>query len=82
MVSLAKETAFSVDRELEHRVVHHLHDRNIHALRNIAVVADEGKVTLRGTVTSFYHKQLCIHACRTVPGVAGLIDEVEVDSIL
>jgi hypothetical protein len=82
MLGLVTEPALPSDRDLEHRVTHRLHDRNIIALRNIAVRADCGKVTLRGTVTSFYHKQLCIQACRAVPGVSGLIDEVEVDSIL
>jgi osmotically-inducible protein OsmY len=75
-------TAPVTDRDLEHRVAHCLHDRNVSALRHIAVRADSGTVTLRGTVTSFYQKQLCISACRHVPGVTALVDEVEVDSIM
>ncbi len=57
-------------------------DRNSAALRQIVVRADSGTVTLRGTVTSFYQKQLCIQACRAVPGVVTLVDEVEVASIM
>ncbi len=82
MVSLANMPAPVSDRDLEHRVARCLHDRNFAALRHIAVRADSGKITLRGTVTSFYQKQLCIQACRDVLGVTALIDEVEVDSIM
>jgi osmotically-inducible protein OsmY len=57
-------------------------DRHIGLLRQVVVRADSGIVTLRGTVTSFYQKQLCIQACRAVPGVVTLVDEVEVASIL
>ncbi len=57
-------------------------NRNMAALRRVIVRASSGTVTLRGTVTSFYQKQLCIQACRAVPGVVALIDEVEVASIL
>jgi osmotically-inducible protein OsmY len=82
MVSLVAVAAPQTDRDLEHRVAHCLHDRNFAALRHIAVRADGGTITLRGTVTSFYQKQLCIQACRDVPGVTALVDEVEVDSIM
>ena len=82
MVSLANKTVPLCDRDLEHRVTHFLNGRNVAALRHIIVRAHDGTITLRGTVTSFYQKQLCILACRDVPGVTGLVDEVEVDSIL
>jgi osmotically-inducible protein OsmY len=82
MVSLANGTVPVPDRDLEHRVAHFLHNRNVSALRHIVVQAESGRITLRGTVTSFYQKQLCIQACRDVPGVSALIDEVEVDSIM
>ena len=80
MVSLSSPMRPSCDRELEHRVAHSLQDRNVVALRHIVVSADGGTITLRGVVTSFYQKQLCIQACRTVPGVTALVDEVEVES--
>ena len=82
MVSLSNKPLVVCDRELEHLVAHCLNERHMAALRYIAVRASEGTVTLRGTVTSFYQKQLCIQACRDVPGVTGLVDEVEVESIL
>jgi osmotically-inducible protein OsmY len=82
MVSLAKVPAPASDRDLERHVANCLQDRNVAALRHIAVRADGGTITLRGTVTSFYQKQLCIQACRNVPGVTELVDEVEVDSVM
>ncbi len=82
MVSLSNAALPLTDRDLEHRVAHCLHDRNVLALRHILVQARGGTIILRGTVTSFYQKQLCIQACRAVPGVNSLVDEVEVDSIL
>jgi osmotically-inducible protein OsmY len=82
MVSLAKTPASVSDRDLERYVAHCLQDRNVAALRRIAVRAHSGTITLRGTVTSFYQKQLCIQACRDVPGITELVDEVEVDSVM
>ena len=82
MVSLSNETVLLSDRDLEHHVMVQLLDRSSAALRQIVVRADNGTVTLRGTVTSFYQKQLCIQACRAVPGVMALVDEVEVASIM
>lgn len=83
MVSLANETVpLLSDRDMEHLVTRRLLNRNVSALRQVVVRADSGTITLRGTVTSFYQKQLCIQACRAVPGVVALVDEVEVASIL
>lgn len=67
----------NVDRELERRVVSFLHNRQ-HALRGVTASADAGTVTLRGTVRSFYERQLCIEYCRQVEGLVKLVDHVEV----
>ncbi len=83
MVSLLNAAGLSTrDRDLEHRVMIRLLDRSSTASRQIIVRADSGTVTIRGTVTSFYQKQLCIQACQAVPGVVALVDEVEVASIM
>jgi hypothetical protein len=47
-------------------------------LRQLAVDLGQGLVTVRGTVDSFYEKQLAIHACQAVLGGAEWIDAVEV----
>ena len=82
MVSLSNDMVLLSDRDLEHHVAVWLRNRNVSALRQVTVRASSGTVTLRGTVTSFYQKQLCIQACQAVPGVMALVDEVEVASIL
>jgi osmotically-inducible protein OsmY len=82
MVSLLNETVPLNDRDLERHVTVRLLDRNLAALRQVIVRADSGTITVRGTVTSFYLKQLCIQACRSVPGVVALVDELEVASIM
>jgi osmotically-inducible protein OsmY len=83
MVSLLNEAAVLLsDRDLEHHMMMRLLDRSGAASRQIIIRADNGIVTIRGTVTSFYQKQLCIETCRGVPGIVNLIDELEVASIM
>jgi osmotically-inducible protein OsmY len=66
------------DRELERRVVSYLADRHLPGLRHLKVEAASGTVTLKGTVNSFYEKQLSQQCCRRVAGVLKLIDAVDV----
>jgi osmotically-inducible protein OsmY len=68
----------AADRELERRVVNYLNGRHLPALRHLEVEADNGTVTLRGIVSSFYEKQLSQQCCRRVAGVVKLIDDVDV----
>ena len=64
------------DRDLERRVINYLVGRQVPSLRQIAVEADRGTVTMRGRVYSFHHKQLCINCCTRVAGVVRLVDEL------
>ena len=80
MVSFEHDFTENHDRDLERRVANYLLGRQVTALREIDVRADQGTVTLRGEVHSFYHKQLCINCCRRVAGVIQLVDEVDVVS--
>ena len=82
MVSPSNETDPSTDRDLERYVTAGLLNRHVPALRQVGVRAERGTITLRGIVTSFYQKQLCIQACHAVPGVVGFVDEVEVSPII
>ena len=68
------------DRDLERRVVSYLSGRHVPGLRHLEVEACSGTVTLRGTVNSFYEKQLGQQCCRRVAGVVKLIDAVDVAS--
>ena len=67
------------DRDLERRVTRFLQDKQVPGLRNLEVKAQAGSVTLRGSVQSFYEKQLSHSLCRRVAGVIRLIDAVNVD---
>jgi osmotically-inducible protein OsmY len=71
-------TEETTDRELEQRVVAYLQEQQRHALRQIDVRAEGGTVTLRGRVGSFYEKQLCLGCLRRVPGVAHVVDQIDV----
>jgi osmotically-inducible protein OsmY len=66
------------DRDLEQRVTNFLKIQRIPGSRAIQAQASQGVVTLRGMVSSFYHRQLCAHACHRVAGVRRVIDEIHV----
>jgi osmotically-inducible protein OsmY len=68
----------SADRDLERRVLNFLRGWQMPGLRNVEVQAADGTVTLRGTVNSFYEKQLSQQCCRRVAGVLKLIDSISV----
>jgi hypothetical protein len=66
------------DSDLQRRVKSYLRERHMPNLRNLQVEAQGGVVTLRGTVNSFYEKQLSQQCCRRVAGVVKLIDAIDV----
>jgi osmotically-inducible protein OsmY len=65
------------DRELQRRIRNFLSSRLPQSSR-LRIEADNGVVTVRGTHTSFYHKQLCINCCQHVAGVVQLVDATKV----
>ena len=66
------------DRELSRRIMNYLVTRHVPAARWLEIESQGGVVTLRGSVRSFYHKQLCIHCCQRVAGVIRVQDELDV----
>jgi osmotically-inducible protein OsmY len=66
------------DRDLERQITHQLAETNRPSLRRLAVKVSGGRVTLRGSVASFYEKQVAIQACRVLAGLDRFIDAVEV----
>jgi osmotically-inducible protein OsmY len=70
----------SADSDLERRVATFLAGQHRYALRLLEVEARSGVVTIRGSVSTFYEKQLSIQLVRRVAGVIRLIDEVIVQS--
>jgi len=74
----SSEAGFPVDAELERRIVNYLVARHEPGLRGVVVQVDRGAVTLRGTVATFYQKQLCAHCSLRVAGVRRVVDLVHV----
>jgi hypothetical protein len=70
----------SADSDLERRVATFLAGQHRYALRLLEVVARGGVVTIRGSVSTFYEKQLSAELVRHVAGVIRLVDEVIVQS--
>ena len=54
-------------------------EQNPHlAGRNLRFEAEQGRVTLRGTVHSYYQKQMAQEALREIDGIAQIYNELEV----
>lgn len=68
------------DVDLRRRVVSFLTDSNMPGLRQLRVDAVDGIVTLKGTVRTYYEKQLSQQRCKRVAGVVRLIDNIEVSN--
>lgn len=68
------------DSELESRVSDFLKEQRVPGAYRITPIVRHGVVTLRGRVSSFYHRQLCAHACCRVNGVRRVIDEIIVET--
>jgi osmotically-inducible protein OsmY len=71
--------SLNADQDLEHRVMLFLKRHHRHATRDIQATAIQGLVILRGCVTSFHHRQLCVEYCKKVDGVTKVRDEIEVN---
>ena len=65
------------DEELKQRVVLHLTSCRPE-LCGIEVIVEDGTVTLRGELPTFFLRQLAIERTRRVAGVRLLVDGVEV----
>jgi osmotically-inducible protein OsmY len=66
------------DRQLERQIACHLAETKRPGLRGIAVKVADGNVTLRGSVASFYEKQIAIQTCRVLAGIERLTDALDV----
>lgn len=68
------------DQELEFRVKSFLSSRHFPGFENIKVNVVNGSVTLSGSVSSFYEKQVAMNSCQRVAGVIKLVDQIGVES--
>ena len=66
------------DRELERRISFHLAETHRAGLKSLAVKVVDGRVQLRGRVSSFYEKQLAIHSCQSAAGLTRPVDAADV----
>jgi osmotically-inducible protein OsmY len=66
------------DRDLERRVGIYLAGQHVPGLRHLEIEVENGTVTLRGRVGSFYERQLCQSLCRRVAGVLQYVDAIDV----
>lgn len=77
-MTVGTSLSLTFDQDLERRVANFLASCHMSSLRKLDVEVQEGVVTLRGQVQSFYEKQVSHLCCRRVAGVHGLVDAVDV----
>ena len=68
----------SASLELKRRIATFLHQRGVSSVRRLNIEVSNGVVTLDGTVSTFYERQICISCCKHVAGVMRLVDNLEV----
>ena len=64
--------------DLRQRITRFLQQRGVPSVKRLQIEVSGGIVTLRGTVSSFYERQLCISCCEHVAGVMRLVDDLQV----
>lgn len=64
---------------LEKRIGKALTQHPYLARRNVRIETESGRVTLKGVVTSYFHKQMAQEALRRIDGVAHIENQLEVD---
>ena len=64
----------SLTTRISSALEHHPHLKH----RKLRIEASEGRVVLRGTVKTYYHKQMAQEALRRMEGVERIENEVEV----
>jgi osmotically-inducible protein OsmY len=67
-----------MDSDLKRRVELFLQQKGVSSLPRLSIEVEGGHVMLRGTVRSFYERQLCL-CCQHVAGVLRVVDELKVD---
>jgi len=75
-MSIGLATDNSLD--LKRRILIFLSQRGVSSVRRLNIEVNGGTVTFRGTVPSFYERQLCL-CSQYVPGVRKLVDELKVE---
>lgn len=69
----------TADEELRQRVCLYLDHTGHYRTRSLDVQAQEGKVTLRGKVPTYYVRQVAIACAQRVAGVRSVVDRIEIE---
>jgi osmotically-inducible protein OsmY len=80
MSCLGTEPTDKSSWDIKRRIINLLYQRGVSSAQRLNIEMENGTVTVRGTVASFYERQVCVSCCQHVPGVFGLLDEIKVDS--
>ena len=72
------EPTDATSSDLKRRIMIFLSQRGVSSLQRLDIEVSGGTVTLQGTVSSFYERQLCL-CCQHVAGVLKLVDELKVE---
>jgi osmotically-inducible protein OsmY len=67
-----------IDMPLDDRVLNALEQNTHDKRRNLRFETQQGRVTLRGVVGTYYQKQMAQEALRRVEGVEEIANELEV----
>ena len=67
-----------IDMPLDHRILNALEQNPHVGRRNLRFETQQGRVTLRGVVGTYYQKQMAQEAVRGVDGVEEIANELEV----
>jgi osmotically-inducible protein OsmY len=77
-LKLATDPSMASDDKLATQISTQLAETNRANLRRLSVDVEAGQVTVRGSVASFYEKQIAIQTCRLLAGIERLIVAVDV----
>ena len=64
---------------LAEAVKRHVQCRSYDKVRRLAVIVEDGKVTVRGSVSSYYLKQLALEGARICLEGTGMMLHIEID---
>ncbi len=70
------------DDDIGIRVKSFLFTRHFPSFRELEIEVENGTVTLRGFVNSYYEKQVALNSCKRVPGVLITVDQIDVLDVL
>ena len=66
------------DRVIKGEVARSIRELSCHQIRDVECVCQKGVVTLRGTLPTFYLKQVAQSIASKVPGVNRIVNDIRV----